>query len=52
MTVLILIAALALDVVNCFFNRAGGQNGADARALAAAINCAKTSADHTTLFPP
>jgi hypothetical protein len=51
MTVFILIAALALDMGTGFFNRARAQNSADARALAAAINCASGKPIDTTPLP-
>ena len=51
MTTLLLIAALALDVGTTFFNRARAQNSADARALAAAINCASGKPIDTAPLP-
>ena len=43
--------ALALDVGSMFFNRARAQNSADARALAAAINCAQGKPINTASSP-
>jgi hypothetical protein len=46
---MLLMASLALDVGSMFFNKARAQNSADARALAAAVNCAQGKAINTVL---
>jgi Putative Flp pilus-assembly TadE/G-like len=51
MAALLLMAALGLDVGGLFFNKARAQNSADARALAAAINCAHNKAIDTAPLP-
>jgi hypothetical protein len=49
MACLLLMAALGLDIGSAFFNKARAQNSADARALAAAINCANGQTISTAL---
>ena len=46
---MLLMASLALDVGSMFFNKARAQNSADARALAAAVNCAQGKVINTAL---
>ncbi len=46
---MLLMASLALDVGSMFFNKAHAQNSADARALAAAVNCAQGKVINTVL---